>query len=100
MDFGQITLWTTLIADPLAAIIIIAALLIDRQIEVVSKWQRVGLTITACGLIGQTYRSCYAIFMNYQPTDAEMPFWVFKDVGIVTLALYYAYLICKKSKWN
>lgn len=96
--FGEITLWITLFADPIAALIIIAALLSDRQMEVAPKWHRVGLMLTACGLIGQTYRSCIAIFMNYQPTDSEMPFWVFKDIGIITLAVYYVHLIFKKSR--
>ena len=96
--FGQITLWITMICNPIAALIIIGALFSDRKMEVAPRWHRVGLMITATGLIGQTYRSMVALFTGFQPTDAEMPFWVFKDIGIVVLAFYYLYLFIKKVK--
>ena len=85
-----------MVCNPIAALIIIVALFSDRKMEVAPRWHRVGLMIVATGLIGQTYRSAIALFTGFQPTDAQMPFWVFKDVGITVLAFYYLYLFYKK----
>ena len=88
----------TFLLNPLSALIIIVAFFSNRKIEVAPRWHRVGLMITATGLIGQTYRSFVALFYGFQPTDTEMPFWVFKDLGITVLCFYYLFLFCKKKK--
>jgi hypothetical protein len=95
---GELSLWITFIFNPIGAIIIILALFSDRKMTVAPKWHRVGLMTIACGLIGQTYRSGVALLTGFQPTDAEMPFWVFKDIGIVFLAFYYSHLFYIKFK--
>ena len=42
------------------------------------------------GLIGQFARSYIALSTGVAPTDAQIPFWVLKDLGIIIYGFHYA----------
>ena len=82
---------TTVVLDPLAAVCIIWSLLSDRGLRNVSKWLRFGLALCAAGLLAQSYRSGVAFFTGEFPHETYIPFWVFKDWGLIVIASYFAF---------
>ncbi|MCH2165924.1 MAG: hypothetical protein MK098_14955 [Marinovum sp.] len=88
-----LTVWLILILDPIAALIMIVATMSNRALQVAPVWHRLGMLVTACGLLGQSARNLVYVITGHSPSDLEMPFWVLKDYGLVILTLHFAYLI-------
>jgi hypothetical protein len=87
-----VTVWLVLIFDPIAAFILIAATIGQRTLQIAPVWHRLGMLVTACGLLGQAARNLVYVQTGHSPSDIEMPFWVLKDFGILILALHFGYL--------
>jgi len=83
---GDVATYMTAITGPLGALIILGMMVWDRKFKVAPSWHRFGLAFLAVGMIGQSVRSWWAIITGVSPTDSEMPWWVFKDLGIFVLA--------------
>ena len=79
--FGQASLWLSAIINPIGATVIIWAFLFNK-LPFQHKFFKIISVTSAVGLIGQTYRSWYGIATGMAPTDTEMPFWIFKDIGL------------------
>ncbi|EFO31549.1 putative solute carrier family 14 [Roseibium sp. TrichSKD4] len=91
-------LWLTVILDPIAGTVILIALLINPWLKVAPLWHRLGMTLAAAGLDGQTFRNYVALTTGMAPRDSEIPWWVLKDLGLVLLAFHFLFLCLRKCK--
>jgi hypothetical protein len=82
---------TTLALDPIAAMLIIIILLRNNHFDISTTWYRIGLSLCAAGLAAQGYRSFIAATTGEFPPEGIVPWWVFKDWGLIVLVSYYAY---------
>jgi len=83
---GNLATYVTAITGPLGALLILFMMIWDRKFNVAPSWHRFGLAFLAVGMIGQAVRSWWTILTGVSPRDSEMPWWVFKDLGIFVLA--------------
>jgi hypothetical protein len=52
---------------------------------------KMGMVITIAGLAGQIGRNIYFLSTGDSPSDADLPLWALKDIGITWLALVFGY---------
>lgn len=83
---GDIATYLTAFTGPAGASLIMVMMIWDRKFRVAPSWHRFGLAFLAVGMIGQSARSWMTISTGVSPRDSEMPWWVFKDLGIFVLA--------------
>ena len=83
---GNIATWITAFTGPAGALIILWMMVWDRKFKIAPSWHRYGLAFLAVGMVGQAVRSWWTITTGVSPRDADMPWWVFKDLGIFVLA--------------
>ena len=81
--FGDIALYATVILN-LPASLCIGWGLAEGHAMKRHILFKVSLLVMMAGLIGQFARSYIAIATGLAPTDAEIPFWFLKDLGIVS----------------
>lgn len=84
--------YATLVMDLTACAVIIWILTSDHGIGLAPSWHRLGLALIAIGLLGQAARDYVAITTGISPRDIDMPWWIFKDLGIFALAAMYVRL--------
>ena len=87
--FGDIAIWITVILNLVGALFLIWALA-DGYFIGKHFTAKIAVALMIAGLIGQFARSYIALSTGVAPTDAQIPFWVLKDLGIITYGLYYA----------
>lgn len=87
---------TSLFLDPLAGLILLYAILVDPKVRKASIGVRLGLALCAAGLGAQGIRSYIAFTTGEFPSEFLIPWWIFKDWGLVMLA--FSYLIARLSK--
>lgn len=51
---------------------------------------RFGAMVACFGLLGQAVRNTQYFLTGVSPADADLPFWMLKDVGLVIMILGYA----------
>ena len=86
--FGEIALWGSAILN-LPAALFLGWGMADGWV-VNRHWIfKVALLVMMSGLLGQFARSYIALSTGIAPTDAQIPFWFLKDLGIGTLGVYY-----------
>ena len=81
---------TSLILDPIAAVVFLILLLYDGFFKDASVLLRVAVAVFSAGLLGQSVRSYIAFTTGEFPSEFILPWWIFKDWGLVLLALHYA----------
>ena len=91
-------LWVTIIIDPIAATVLLVALMMNPWLKVAPLWHRFGMVICAAGLYGQTFRNYIALSTGMAPRDSEMPWWVMKDLGLAVIAFHFLFLCLKKCR--
>jgi hypothetical protein len=84
---GLFVTYITAITGPLGALIIVGMMLWDKKFRIAPSWHRFGLAFLAVGMIGQTARSWITLTTGVSPRDTELPWWVFKDLGVFVLAI-------------
>ena len=84
---GLFVTYITAITGPLGALIIVGMMLWDKKFRIAPSWHRFGLAFLAVGMIGQTARSWITLITGVSPRDTELPWWVFKDLGVFVLAI-------------
>jgi hypothetical protein len=84
---GDVATYLTAATGPIGAMILVHMMIWDGKFKIAPAWHRFGLAFLAVGMIGQSVRSWVSIMTGVSPTDAEMPWWVFKDLGIFVLAV-------------
>ena len=86
--FGDIALWGSVLFNLPAALFIGFGLAEGHAVH--RHWLfKVSLLIMMAGVVGQFARSYIALATGVSPTDAEIPFWFLKDLGIIFLGIYY-----------
>jgi ABC-type thiamin/hydroxymethylpyrimidine transport system permease subunit len=79
------------ITNIVASIIIFAGALSERM-RLFPTWHKVGLIIAALGLVFQAGRNVQFLVTGISPSDADLPVWALKDIGISVVAFFYAYI--------
>lgn len=77
------------IVDLLGVVIICAGLLRDSW-RLYPSWHKAGLITAALGLFFQAGRNVEFLATGVSPSDADLPLWFLKDLGISTVAIGYA----------
>jgi hypothetical protein len=80
--------------DVLAAFILMIGMNVDhgKQYE---GFHRLGKWVLAIGLIAQAGRNIQFIHTGHSPTDAELPLWMLKDLGVFLVVFYWIKVKCK-----
>jgi hypothetical protein len=84
-DTGFMALTVT---NTVAALIIFFGALSDRM-RLYPKWHKAGLILAAAGLAAQAVRNVQFLATGVSPSDADLPLWVLKDLGICIIAFFY-----------
>jgi len=74
-----------------ATIILFAGALNERAM-LYPKWHKVGLIVAALGLAFQAIRNIEFLVTGVSPSDADLPLWALKDLGIAIIAYFYLWL--------
>ena len=86
--FGEIAIWITVLFNLVGALALVWAL--ADGFFVGKHWTvKVAVALMIAGLVGQFARSYIALSTGIPPTDAQVPFWVLKDLGIIMYAYHY-----------
>ena len=87
--FGDIALWTSVLLNLPGALALCWGL--ADGFFVGRHWTlKLAVVLMISGLVGQFARSYIALSTGFAPTDAEIPFWILKDLGIVIYGAHYA----------
>jgi hypothetical protein len=86
-DYGFVILTVTNLA---AAFIIYAGAMSDRM-RTYPAWHKVGLILAATGLVFQAVRNIQFLVTGVSPSDADLPLWALKDIGISVVAFFYGW---------
>ena len=78
--------------------IIIAMSMFHPALDHFSRGFKAGLVLAMLGLIGQAFRNYIYITTGVSPTDAEVPLWAFKDLGISVFAMSWLWFKMKEHK--
>ena len=81
--FGLATL-----IDIFAAFILMVGMNVDHGKQY-DGFHRLGKWVLAFGLIAQAGRNVQFILTGHSPTDAELPLWILKDIGVFIIAAYW-----------
>ena len=84
---GQIILWLSSTIGPIGFLLMMA-LAMRGQFMKKHILGQTSLVIMGLGLLGQAVRSYIALTTGHAPTDAELPLWYMKDLGIVIWISY------------
>jgi hypothetical protein len=73
---------------------IVAALIVffgalNERMRLYPAWHKVGLIMASFGLVAQALRNIHFLMTGVSPTDADLPLWALKDLGIAIIAYYY-----------
>lgn len=82
------------IIDLAAAVIVFAGALNDRM-RLYPTWHKVGLILASFGLLAQGMRNIAYLLTGVSPSDADLPFWALKDIGIALIAFVYLAMAVK-----
>lgn len=74
--------------DILASVILFCGLLSDR-LRLYPYWHKIGLLLAVVGLLSQVFRNIIYLGTGVSPSDATLPLWACKDIGIDIIAFYY-----------
>ena len=88
---GTIILWLSSILGPIGFVLVMA-LAMRGQFMKKHILGQTAVVVMGLGLLGQAVRSYIALTTGHAPTDAELPLWYMKDLGIV---LWIAYELLK-----
>ena len=84
---GYLILWLSSTVGPIGFVLMMA---LAMRGEFMKKhlFGQASIVIMGLGLLGQAVRSYIALTTGHAPTDAEMPLWYMKDLGIVLWITY------------
>lgn len=77
------------VLDVIGAIILFLGALSPRM-RLYPAWHRIGLLAAVVGLFAQAGRNIEYMFTGISPSDADLPLWALKDLGIDIIAYTYA----------
>ena len=77
---------------------IIAAGFLSAKWRLFPAWHKAGLAFAMIGLVCQAGRNIQFLVTSVSSTDADLPLWVLKDLGIATVAIGFAYVAYQARK--
>ena len=84
---GYIILWLSSTVGPIGFFLMMA-LAMRGQFMKKHLLGQTAIVLMGLGLLGQAVRSYIALTTGHAPTDAELPLWYMKDLGIVLWISY------------
>jgi hypothetical protein len=75
-------LFITVTGFDLIGAAIIAMAMFSHTLQFYTKGLKLGLVLSMLGLLSQAFRNIYYLTTGISPTDAELPLWALKDLGI------------------
>lgn len=93
----DILFYTVTFFDVIGAIIISMSMF-HPALEHFSKGFKAGLVLSMLGLFSQAYRNIIYLATGVSPTDAELPFWALKDMGISLFAMSWLWFKMRGNK--
>jgi len=66
---------------------IISMSVFNPKLNHFSKCFKAGLVFLMLGLVGQAFRNVMFLVTGNSPTDASLPIWAFKDIGVTLVAV-------------
>jgi hypothetical protein len=78
--------------------VILGMAVFHPNLEHFTKGFKLGLVLAMLGLLGQAFRNYVYLSTGMSPTDAEVPLWAFKDLGISVFAMSWLWFKIKKVK--
>ena len=94
---GDFVTYLTAIIGPLTAMMIAVIIVRDEGFKRAPMWCRLFLAFWAVGMLVQGIRSWVSLVTGISPRDSELPWWVFKDLGILVFVYYWFRL---KKSWD
>jgi hypothetical protein len=91
-------LFFTVTVFDIVGAIIIAMSMFSPALQYYSKGFKAGLVLAMLGLLGQAFRNYVYLTTGVSPTDAEVPLWAFKDLGISVFAISWLWFKMKDHK--
>ena len=79
-------------AVDLAAIACAIAISMQAKAHAMTKIIRIGIIVGAIGSLSQAGRNLQFMLTGTSPTDADLPLWAMKDIGL-TIIIFGLYLI-------
>lgn len=96
----MIMLFAILTVIDLGGALIIFAGALNERMRLYPTWHKVGLIMASLGLAAQGIRNIQFMVTGISPTDADLPLWAMKDVGIGIIAFVYLYKAVTNVKRN
>jgi hypothetical protein len=96
----MIMLFAILTVIDLGGALIIFAGALGERMRLYPTWHKLGLMMASLGLAAQGVRNIQFMVTGISPTDADLPLWALKDLGIGTIAFFYLYLAVTNGKRN
>jgi hypothetical protein len=76
---------------------IIAMAMFSHSLQFYTKGLKLGLILCMLGLLSQAFRNIYYLYTGVSPTDAELPLWALKDMGISIFVMSWLWFKMKEE---
>jgi hypothetical protein len=92
---ADITFIALTIVDTIGMIIIFCGLCSER-LRTFPIWHKVGMILIIVGMLDQICRNVSFFMTGISPSDATLPIWAFKDIGVDLIAMTYAVIALER----
>jgi hypothetical protein len=98
MDAAQVAMWLTISMVSSFFFIGIAFMYVFISGQDMHIIQKVGFALLVFGLVVQVVRTVHFLNVGSYPVDHYFPMWLTKDIGIMVLIYFYAFIYPKVTK--
>ena len=98
MDEAQVAMWLTISMVSSFFFIGIAFMYVFISGQDMHIIQKVGFALLVFGLVVQVVRTVHFLNVGSYPVDHYFPMWLTKDIGIMVLIYFYAFIYPKVTK--
>jgi hypothetical protein len=98
MDAAQVAMWLTISMVSSFFFIGIAFIYVFMSGQDMHIIQKVGFALLVFGLVVQVVRTVHFLNAGSYPVDHYFPMWLTKDIGIMVLIYFYAFIYPKVTK--
>ena len=95
MDAAQVAMWLTISMVSSFFFIAIAFIYVFMSGQDMHIIQKVGFALLVFGLVVQVVRTVHYLNVGSYPVDHYVPLWLSKDIGIMVLIYFYAFIYPK-----
>jgi hypothetical protein len=98
MSDAQVAMWLTISMVASFFFIGIAFVFVFISGQEMHILQKVGFAFLVFGLVVQVVRSVHYLDFGSYPVDKYVPLWLSKDIGIMFLIYFYAFIYPKRNQ--